>query len=120
VEYNSEETVDPLSVQMDDPGSMYNLYKGLVYLRNHSPALTYGGVMPVEDGSEKVISFIRNGGGESLLVIHNLSDSNQNIFLPSEYQNYNKIVWQSNKEHPGDRVKSLSPFNSIILRTTEK
>jgi glycosidase len=58
----------------DDPDSLLNLYRRLIHLRNDHEALRVGDYLPVEASHRSVYAFLRQTEGETLLVIHNLSD----------------------------------------------
>jgi glycosidase len=60
-----------VAAQLDDPGSLLSRYRDLVRLRRASPALRGGGTEVLRaDGA--VLALVRAGGGERLLVVHNL------------------------------------------------
>jgi alpha-amylase len=58
----------------DDPDSLLNLYRRLIHLRNDHEALRVGDYLAVEASHRSVYAFVRQTEGETLLVIHNLSD----------------------------------------------
>jgi glycosidase len=62
--------------ERDDPGSLFNLYRGLLRLRQDIPALRHGGAVPVECDHPGIYAILRAGGpGErSALVVVNLTD----------------------------------------------
>ncbi len=54
-------------------GSLLEHYRALIHTRNASPALRFGGFVPVESGTGKVYAFVRSVGAEHVLVVVNLS-----------------------------------------------
>jgi alpha-glucosidase len=59
--------------------SLLNFYKKLIGIRNSSPALNRGDWIPVSKGRDGILSYIRNHGGEYLLVVLNFSLSEKKI-----------------------------------------
>ena len=58
-----------------EPGSLYNLYRDLIHLRNDHAALRHGEYIPVESSHGAVFAFLRHTAGETLLVVVNTSDA---------------------------------------------
>jgi glycosidase len=56
-----------------DPGSLLSWYRTLIALRRASPALTRGDLrlVPVPGAPRSTLAFLRRGGEEALLVVHN-------------------------------------------------
>ena len=73
-EYTTPETVTPLDQQINDPNSMYNHYRRLIAFRESSPALTLGDIDTTTYAVPGLSSFYRSYEGDSLLVLHNLTD----------------------------------------------
>jgi maltose alpha-D-glucosyltransferase/alpha-amylase len=71
--------------QLDDPDSMFNRMRGLIALRKQHPAFSRGGLEFLETHNPAVLAFIRGyddaRDGETFVVVHNLTDSGQNIAL---------------------------------------
>ena len=63
-----------VSTQDADPGSLLSSYRTLAHARTASPALAIGALVPAVASSGAVAAWLRTGPGETLLVIHNLSD----------------------------------------------
>ena len=53
-------------------GSLLEIYRSLVHLRNGSPALKYGDLQLVDSASGAVLSYLRSIGDDHILVIVNL------------------------------------------------
>jgi alpha-amylase len=63
--------------QTADPNSLLSLYRTLIQLRNQHAALRVGTYMQVSSNSSKVLAFLRQSKGETLLVILNLGNDPQ-------------------------------------------
>jgi glycosidase len=63
-----------VAAQSGDPGSLLAHYRRLVHLRASSPALRRGTIAVLDSGggNKQVLAFIREAGGERMLVVHNL------------------------------------------------
>jgi alpha-glucosidase len=66
--------------ELADAGSLLNLYRSLIKLRNESPALQYGSYQPLELGNE-IYGFVRREAGQSLVVILNFNDQPASVAL---------------------------------------
>lgn len=66
---------ETLSVEAQrwDRSSVLSLYRSLIWFRKRSPALRWGGFLPVDTGDE-VFAYQRAAGDEQLLVALNFSD----------------------------------------------
>ncbi|MDX1548170.1 MAG: alpha-amylase family glycosyl hydrolase [Rhodothermales bacterium] len=60
--------------QSAEPGSLLNLYRRLINLRNAHPLLRRGTFTAVESGHEGVLAYLREYEGEAAVVVVNLSD----------------------------------------------
>lgn len=70
----TNEGVNNLAGQVDDPDSLFNHYRALIHFRNAHPALRVGSYTSVESSDGRLYSFIRQTAYENLLVIINLSN----------------------------------------------
>lgn len=66
-----------VAAQTADPDSLLSDYRGLIRLRHASPALEKGTLTLLSPGnrSTPVLAFVREGGGETVLVAHNVTAS---------------------------------------------
>ncbi|MFO0582645.1 MAG: alpha-amylase family glycosyl hydrolase [Anaeromyxobacter sp.] len=62
-----------VAAQANDPGSLLSRYRALLRARKASPALSGGdlALLPRVPGV-RAVAFLRRGGGETVLVVHNL------------------------------------------------
>ena len=70
-----------VSYQLGDPNSLLNLYKRLIKIRKVYPSLRRGDFKLINTSDSSVVSYIRIGTNESILVVANLSSSPKNISL---------------------------------------
>jgi glycosidase len=64
-----------VGAQTGDPGSLLSWYRGLIRARHASAALREGslrGLGPAGGGATPLLAFLREAGGEKVLVVHNL------------------------------------------------
>ena len=62
-----------VAIQDDDPGSVLNSYRRLVWLRRRHPALQVGRYRRLAGGSPNVFAFERAFGDEVIVVVVNLA-----------------------------------------------
>ena len=62
-----------VSAQARDPASLLSRYRQLIRVRQGSAALRRGALGPLTSGSPALLAFTRVEGGETVLVVHNLS-----------------------------------------------
>ena len=55
-----------------DPNSLWSHYRNLIHARTSSPALSGGNIELIDSTDGALLSFLRTGGDESVLVVHNL------------------------------------------------
>ncbi|MEM9858309.1 MAG: alpha-amylase family glycosyl hydrolase [Bacteroidota bacterium] len=91
-QYSTDSTISPLSVQRNDPNSVWSHYRALIHLRNQNAALSQGdiSVVPISQG---VISFKRNSNDQHLWVLHNISSESVAIDLDE----FKTIVFKSHE-----------------------
>jgi glycosidase len=66
-----------LALQKNDPSSLDSRYRSLIRARKSSGALSGGTleILPLPAGKSPVLAFVRKSAGETVLVLHNLSDA---------------------------------------------
>jgi alpha-glucosidase len=62
-----------------DPDSILNFYKRLLFLRHHEKALLNGEYIPLDESNPNVLSFLRRSPGEAVLVVLNMSGTDQEV-----------------------------------------
>ncbi|MEK6768370.1 MAG: alpha-amylase family glycosyl hydrolase [Gemmatimonadota bacterium] len=61
-----------VEAQDADPGSLLNLYRRLIHLRQANEALATGRLVPLSTGSSAVAAYLRRAGDHAVLVVANL------------------------------------------------
>lgn len=78
--FTTDETVTPLSIQKDDPNSLFNHYKQLIQTRNRSEVLMKGSIEPIEVDNPGVLAYKRVLGDKSISYFHNLTGEEVQVF----------------------------------------
>jgi alpha-amylase len=114
--HSTEENVRPVSVQLEDPASLLQHYRTLIHLRHRTPALNYGGLLPVDGLDPRLVAFERNHRLGNALVLHNVSEEVVEIALPSSLTHFNSVLWESagSSLAPGGVIE-LPANGSLIL-----
>ncbi|NLF12893.1 MAG: DUF3459 domain-containing protein [Anaerolineaceae bacterium] len=97
--------------QLDDPGSMLNLYRLMLAYRRATPALQRGSYTPLEDVPPAVYAFIRQAGEQRVLVALNLSNTQQRVNLAKDS---GRLIVSTYLDREG--IASLDP---LALRASE-
>ena len=112
-EYTTPQTVTPLDEQMSDPNSLYNHYRKLIAFRKSSPILTFGAIDTTAYQTPGLSSFYRSYEGDTLLVLHNLTD--QALDVPGRPA-YQRAVFSTRPGgKPTAETISLPPYGSYVL-----
>jgi alpha-amylase len=115
--YSSGQTVQPLSEQKKNHGSLYNFYKELIRVRNGSKALTMGEIEKTNFSIAEVISFRRKFENEELLVLNNISDVEITIALSDENEKFDEFFYDSNKTAILEEGElTLPAYSTVILK----
>lgn len=95
---------------MQDTSSLYHHYKSLLSLRNSYASLLAGDIESLPS-TNQVLAYSRTVKNESLIIVHNISDSEQNYPL-SNYTVINSVSL-GKKQHITNNV--IPPFTTLIL-----
>jgi glycosidase len=68
-----------VEVERKDPGSILNFYKRILALRHSHPALLEGAYVPLNQDDPNVLSYLRTYKGKAVLVVLNMSGTDQKI-----------------------------------------
>ena len=114
--YSTSETVTPLKLQKEDPGSIYNHYRSWIHYRNQSEILTYGSIIPTDIKVDGIASYYRFQDQDTLLVIHNLKDQVMEVNDPV-FKRFNKTANTFNGDiNLQEEGAEVSPYTSVILK----
>jgi glycosidase len=64
-----------VEAQDPDPGSLLNLYRRLIHLRQEHEAFATGSLVPLAASSPQVAAYLRRAGDRAVLVVANLGDA---------------------------------------------
>jgi alpha-glucosidase len=91
-----------VEAQSADPESMLSFYRRLIWFRRGSDALQFGSNTTVGGVPEEVFAFVREHGGDRLLVVLNFSGGEVAMHLPDDLQLSGFVMGTH-----GDRDESL-------------
>jgi alpha-amylase len=102
-----------LEEEKKDPNSLFNCYKQLIQLRSLNLALSFGSYSSIENDNKNVFSFERKFKKNKVLVVVNLSDTQQKtnfsqVFKPA------KSLFGDNKIT--DKLIELKPFEMVVFK----
>ncbi|MGO4170413.1 alpha-amylase family glycosyl hydrolase [Novosphingobium sp. YAF33] len=100
-----------VAAQNNDPASMLNFYRRMLALRRASPALSTGS-FSLLGGSNDVLIYLREGGGQRLAVVLNLSSHIRRFELPANNQ-IKAVLASTLQTEPAHG--SLSPNEGLVL-----
>lgn len=111
--YSIDETVTPLAIQKSMSTSYFNHYKEIIKLRNSNRALALGSLELYEgEIPGPLMAYFRIHEDQDLIVLHNLSDLEQQIEIPEDYKQV--IFSYGMAEFELGKVK-LPAFSSIVI-----
>ncbi len=120
--FSTDATVKNLAAQQGDPGSLWNVYRQFMLLRNSDPVMAYGKMALPENfddadqTNKQVMAFYREYQGARYLVLHNLSASAGTYIIPSAVK---RGVWQHGnasitRNSTTKYSAALPPYSSLI------
>ncbi|OHD10401.1 MAG: hypothetical protein A2086_09065 [Spirochaetes bacterium GWD1_27_9] len=112
--------------EKDDPKSIFNYYKKLIWLRKNNNTLKYGDFNDLSTSNKEILAFERNYNNERIVIIINFSDKKQNTKITFK----NKPVIDKKNELKDliydEKIKynlfgtnfniNLTPYQSIIVK----
>ncbi|CAK3342413.1 glycoside hydrolase family 13 protein [Vibrio crassostreae] len=103
---------------LSNPNSIFYHYKKLIELRKAHPAIVYGSFVPVFEEHDKVFAYVRELGGEQLLVVCNFSGESLALETPEQYQTQTPVCLISNYGEilSVDAQLHLAPYESFALK----
>ena len=110
----TDETVTPLSAQIDDPKSTYNYFKYWIHLRNNHKILRTGELTALSL-PETLLGYARVLGDDRWVVVHNLTGNAQTLAL-SELQVDQRIHAFDESTEVSDGTIKLPPYSSVVLK----
>ncbi|WP_200976848.1 alpha-amylase family glycosyl hydrolase [Echinicola sp. 20G] len=112
-EYSTDETVQPLALQKEDPESYYNHYKTVIHLRNTHPALATGSLsLTKQQYPKSVMAYERILPDQNLMIFHNIGGKTVEVDLPVGYSN---VIYElKGASIKGDKL-TLPAYSSVVL-----
>jgi glycosidase len=98
--------------QLENPDSLLNYYKKVINYRNSEPIIYDGEVTAYDANNSRVISYKLTKDNKSLVVIHNVSISEQEVDYKSEFKN---IVLNSEVVRIENNKIYLPSYMSIVI-----
>ncbi|MTI21043.1 DUF3459 domain-containing protein [Fulvivirga sp. RKSG066] len=108
--FSTDETITSLEEQVKDNNSLYNYYKSLIEIRKSNEALTLGDLQAKQVENESLLVFDRKSDGQNVIVVHNLSDTEQTIDIESS-----KSLIFGNNEWLEEGKLTLPAYKSAIV-----
>ena len=68
-----------VAAETGNPASLLSYYRKLIHLRKQNPAFRDGDLRLVDEHNKDVLSFVRTGGGTTVLVAMNFSDAARTV-----------------------------------------
>lgn len=111
----------PVDEQIRDKASASNFFREIIRNKNLQPALALGDYVPITNTNENAISFLRVFENEKVLVVVNLSDERQSVYIEPQMNlklnNTRMLVgdesWNFKR---GGRVTVLPPYAIAVWR----
>lgn len=92
----------------NDPQSFLSLYKLLIKLKKHHPALREGAYKPIALPEDNVLAFLREKENEQILVLLNFDEYEKKISLPNF--SYGNVLCSASLTHPEGKKIELKNF----------
>lgn len=111
---STDETVIPLSAQIDDPKSTYNYFKYWIHLRNEHEILRTGELQALSL-PENLLGYARTNDDARWVIIHNLTGDVQSLEL-DQLKVTKKIHVFDQQVELNKGSLELPPYSSVILQ----
>ncbi len=100
-----------------DPDSVLNYFREFVALRKRTPCLLYGDFEPVDMENQRLFSYTRSLGTESLLVVLNFSPCPENLPNPRPDRYLNVLANNYKSAYTVTDWETIEclPFQSLVL-----
>ncbi len=102
-----------IAVQSQDPTSIYNFYRRMIWYRNQSPALSIGDYRSLESPDGTFV-YLREHGDEQLLIALNFSDDPQTVEV-SRAGNVVISTLMDRDEMLDGRTLELRPNEGVVI-----
>jgi maltose alpha-D-glucosyltransferase / alpha-amylase len=103
--------------QLADKSSLFHTISRMVHIRKEHPAFGRGAMDWVQTDNPSLAVYMRRDEEESFLIINNLSDQEQMVSLPAEYQTWH-VDLLSNSQPQISSALTLQPYAYLWLKQT--
>ncbi len=108
------------AAQEKDSNSILNYFRKMVDLRKNTPALIYGSYKLLPSAKDEIYAYTRILGSKKLLIVLNLSDTENSFSLPQSMMNFlpGKILINNYRELNSDiesNTLQLKPWQAVII-----
>jgi alpha-amylase len=111
--YDTGNDAPSVEKQLEDPTSLLNHYKTMIYLRRSQPALLFGNITESPIQQQGILAFKRIYNEEELHVVHNLSKNEIEITLDDEA---GEVVFATTEDYTiNNGVITLPPYTTIVF-----
>lgn len=100
-----------LSVQKDDPESLWNLYREMIHFRKDSDALSNGDFQMIQTGEDNMFAFTRETDDQKVTVFMNLSQAPITLNTPDA----GILLYQENSAVQAGTIE-VSPYGFLIYQ----
>jgi len=97
--------------ETSDPQSLLSYYRTWIGVRKHSLALSKGTMSPLDVGAAQVLAFVRQYGGERVVVAHNLASSPVTVDLA-----VGELIYGDSGVSGATSLLTLPPHTSGVWR----
>lgn len=102
--------------QSDDPASLLNFYRRLLYTRKQIPALIAGDYTVLHEDAKDYLAFLRSGDGQTCLVVLNMSDRTHTLRFDLDSPTARCVFSTHRSDSDTDELSQLTvaPFEVYI------
>ena len=118
--YSTEQNVPPLSLQQQDPNSIYSHYKSLIHTRKSSDVLALGAIAALDIAPGQLSSFYRFHQGDTVLVLHNLAATPITLLpgdWPARFDAMHNL--QDGATSETDQSLTIPAYGSLLLKKSK-
>jgi glycosidase len=104
-----------LSLQKEDPNSLWNFYRKLIILRKNNQVFYKGDYHSLPSEDEDILAFSRQLGADRAVVAMNLSENIKSIDLNNYSASEYKLVFGMDRYKVSGGILELDPWEFIVL-----
>lgn len=112
--YNLGEDAPSVEQQLEDPDSLLNHYKSLIYVRRSQQALLSGDLLEANVSEKGIIAFKRSHEDDELLIVHNVSKNE--ITVSIEEENQRNVYFTTTDDYKLDGASlTIPPYSTMMF-----